>query len=186
MKSTVFNILFLLASNVVYGKDYEKVIIPLVVDQLKNEIIKQNVISILSGNPNDGLYEYRTKCDKNTIESSYKNGSWMFCIRFSDKVQAKSLSQGHTLSGNALIDNISFFHMKYMLQFTPYTLSTINKEIFAAFSSHSITLTVKSYISKDKLRNYLHLIISSNGKMVSYVFIIDKSEFFQCIRNESS
>jgi hypothetical protein len=73
-----------------------------------------------------------------------------------------------------------------MLDFTPHSLSTINKEIASVFGGQSVSCVIKSYISKDRLKNYLYLGVENGGKKLEYVLIIKNSEFYQCIISKTT
>lgn len=187
MKNLLLAFFFLLVCNHMYAGEYAKVIVPVAVDMLQDSIVSQETYSILRGTPVDSLYEYKTKCNDQTISNSYKNSNWWFITAFTEKVNSKKCSlETYCPSDTLLIPYISYYHVKFMLSFPSNTLTLINKEIHDIFAGQPITCTTKAYISKTRFRNYLHLNIQTDGASLDFIFIIANSTLYQCVINKMS
>jgi len=189
MKRIFFSLLLLLVNGITYGKQYDTVIIPVTADKLQDEIITKDVLSILNGKANDNLYEYKPKGKGNLVTTNYRGDGWCFYVGFSEKIRTKKERNEFNIfcpSSKFFLEGVSYFHVKYMLDFTPHSLSTINKEIVSIFGGQSVSCVVKSYISKDRLKNYLYFGIENGGKKLEYVLIIKNSEFYQCIVSKTT
>lgn len=187
MKRILFSFLLILVNGITYGRQYDTVIIPVTANKLQDEIISKDVLSILNGKANDNLYEYKTKGKGNLVATNHRGDGWCFYVGFSEKIRAKKVRNEFDVycsSSKFFLEGVRFYHVKYMLAFTPRSLNTINREIASIFGGQSVSCVVKSYISKDRLKNYLYLSMENGGKKLEYVLIIKNSEFYQCIINK--
>ena len=193
MKYLFLVIFFFFAHKTPNKGEYDSVINPITIDKLQDETIKQDVFSILHGGANENLYEYETKCTKNVLTSNYGHASWTFYTIFNGKIKAKGkgmikakgMLKTYCQANKALIEGISFLHVKYVLRFTPNSLSVINKEILSVFGEQPIAFRVKSYISENRYQNYLFLSITNNDKKIDFVLVINDSEFYECVMSSS-
>jgi hypothetical protein len=181
MKYIFFSLLLFLLSGIAYGEEYDAVIIPVTADKLQDEIISMHILSILNRKPNDDLYEYKQKGRKSLLMNHYKHQNWMLYVNFHEQVKAKGTFNAYCPPDKSFVDDISYYHVKYMLAFTSHSLSAINKEIASVFGGQHIGCLVKSYISKNRLKSYLYLGMENEGRKLEYVLIIKNSEFYQCV-----
>ncbi len=181
----IFLFMFLtMVFNKAYAGDYDKVIVPINLDKLQDSTIRKEVLSITEGNTRDYLHEYKTKHYENMMVTEYKSNGWSFYIHFPNKIITREKGRFETYlePHDILVESIRYFHVKYMLRFQNQALSNINNEISAYFGKQPIVCTARSYISHNRLRNYLCLAIENDGKILEYILVLENSGFYQCVR----
>jgi hypothetical protein len=171
---------------------YDTLITPISADMLQDGQIREDVLSLLNGERQDSLEEYKVsklRVKGRFLSNSHYNGSRNFYMSFSEslrKTKEKHRFQTVCPYSSPFMADISYIHMKFNLIFTAHSLGSLNKEIVSMFGGKSITCVVRSFITKDKLKNYLCLTLENEGKKLQYVLITKKGGFYECVVNKST
>jgi hypothetical protein len=184
MKIKVLFFLFLLSNFSIEAKNFNLVINPIFLDEIKDSLIKNDVYSILNSKSNNNLIEYKIKGANNLVYTEYKSNGWSFYVSFPykiDKRKVKTVLDIYCPLDKNFFEDIRFFHVKFMKVFDSLSLSSINKEILDKFGGQAVKCKVKSYISKDRFRNYLYFNIENDYKKSQYVLIYNNSQFNQYV-----
>lgn len=178
-------LVLLLSSIIARGGGYSRILVPKQLQEIQDSTIKSETTSIIHGSVNSiYLHSYKTKYYENSITATYRPSDNSFYIGITNNInkplRKKEKVDTSGILGKPLLNTISFYHVKYMFLLTQYSLSNINKEVLSVFVGQQLTLAVKAYSTSNKLRHYLYLSFESNGKKVGLIFIISKSELYEC------
>lgn len=163
-------------------KSYDSLIVPIEINDLADEQIKQEINLIKNGQlkGSESLERYRSKYYKSTILNTYAKDSWRFYTNFSGNniISKKGNTNVILLGANNNISRIDFYHMNYVLNFNESVLEHINNKIR---EEQPLVMETNAYISSDRLRNYLHIIVKERDLRKHWVFIIKNSNFLTCV-----
>lgn len=184
-RQVIYILLLLFLKNIALGKATDTIVSPITIKEIKDGILKQEVLSIL-GNKNDqNLDIYKTK-RKNHLSISTFRSSWEFDVQFSEMPMTtgnskKDESTVKTLIKGPLIDNVTFYHVKFSSFISDNSLQAVNKAILTCFAGQSVSCITNAFISKDRYRNYLHISLTKSSEKLDIIFVLESSKPSMCV-----
>lgn len=180
ISSFVFVIFFFQSA---YGQKGHEPIIPIVIADMEDSIIKKDVLGII--NNAHTMIEYKAmktmKPRENSNNIYVKKGYRKIDYSFYVHMKYENMLSGQDESCKGLqFHEIAFHHVKYMSLIDSLHLKNINEMLFSKECGYS-NFKVNAYYSHEHRRNYLYVQFEGLKDSISFIFIVYRDDFYKCV-----